>query len=65
MRKVGNWAQNHRALANTALIIPGAAAGTAAFGLGEKIVKKPMEKIDPDAYKYQKAKDKMANSQPG
>lgn len=65
MRKVGNWAQNHRALANTALIIPGAAAGTAAFGLGEKIVKKPMEKIDPDAYKYQKVKDTMANSQPG
>ena len=65
MRKVGNWAQNHRALAKTALIIPGAVAGNAAFGLGEKIVKKPMEKIDPDAYKYQKAKDKMANSQPG
>lgn len=62
MRKLGKWAQDHKALANTALIVPGVAAASGAYGLGEKIVKKPMEKIDPDAYKYQKAKDNLANA---
>ena len=63
LRSVGRWAQNHQTLANTAMIAPGIALGSGAYSLGEKIVKKPMQAIDPDAYKYQDAKDKAA-SQP-
>ena len=61
LRNVGNWAQKHQTLANTAMIAPGIGIGMGAYNLGEKVVKKPMQAIDPDAYKYQNAKDRAAN----
>lgn len=63
-RNLGKWAQNHQTLANTALLAPGIGMGTGAFALGEKAIKKPMKAIDPNAYKYQEAKDKAAQQQP-
>ena len=60
MRKIGDWAQNHKTLANTAVLAPGIGLGMGAYGLGEKAVKVPMKAIDPDAYKYQESKDKAA-----
>ena len=60
MRKIGNWAQNHKTLANTAMLAPGIGLGMGAYGLGEKAVKVPMKAVDPDAYKYQESKDKAA-----
>ena len=59
-RNLGKWAQNHQTLANTALIVPGIGMGMGAYSLGEKAIKKPMKAIDPNAYKYQEAKDKAA-----
>lgn len=60
MRNVGNWAQKHKTLANTAMLAPGIGLGMGAYGLGEKAVKVPMKAVDPDAYKYQESKDKAA-----
>ena len=60
MRNVGNWAQKHKTLANTAMLAPGIGLGMGAYGLGEKVVKVPTKAVDPDAYKYQESKDKAA-----
>lgn len=60
MKRVGDWAQNHKTLANAAVIAPGIGIGMGAYGLGEKAIKAPMKAIDPDAYKYQDSKDKAA-----
>ena len=60
MQNIGRWAYRHKSLANAAMLAPGIALGSGAYALGEKAIKKPMKAIDPDAYKYQEAKDKAA-----
>lgn len=61
MRKVGNWADKHKTLANLAVFAPGMALGMGSFALGEKAIQKTTRAIDPEAYKYQDTKDKVAN----
>ena len=61
MRKVGDWADKHKTLANLAVFAPGMALGMGSFALGEKAIKNTTRAIDPEAYKYQDTKDKVAN----
>jgi len=61
MRKVGDWADKHKTLANLAVFAPGAALGMGSFALGEKAIKNTTRAIDPEAYRYQDTKDKVAN----
>jgi hypothetical protein len=58
LRKVGKWATEHQTLANAAALAPGVLIGQGAFNVGSKLVSKPLRKIDPEAYKYQDAKDR-------
>ena len=61
MRNFGKWADKHKTLANLVAIGPGMAIGMGSFALGEKAIKNTTRAIDPEAYKYQDTKDKVAN----
>lgn len=61
MRNFGKWADKHKTLANLVAIGPGMALGMGSFALGEKAIKNTTRAIDPEAYRYQDTKDKVAN----
>lgn len=57
--KAGEWIGKHKTAANVISIVPGAALGTLAWDGTQKAVNKVGESVDPEAYKYKNAKDKM------
>lgn len=63
LSRAGKWIQANPAKANVAALAPAVAIGSTLFTKSQKAMKKGMEKIDPDAYKYQNSKDQAAENQ--
>lgn len=63
LNKAGQWIYNHKTAANVAALAPAVAIGSTLFTKSQKAMRKGMEKIDPNAYKYQKAKEQAAEDQ--
>lgn len=57
LQKAGNFVKNNPKTALAASIPVGFGAMSATFEKGEDMIKKPMEKIDPNAYAYEKFKE--------
>lgn len=57
LQKAGNFVKNNPKTALVASIPVGFGAMSATFEKGEDMIKKPMEKIDPNAYAYEKFKE--------
>jgi len=63
LNKAGTWMQNHKTGANLVMAAPLIYTGAKLSGKVTKLMRKGMEKIDPKAYRYQKAKEKQAEGQ--
>lgn len=59
MRKFGKWMQNHKALANLTTLAPSAAIGIGGWNVAQGAGDKALRTIDPNAYKYQDAKNRQ------
>lgn len=57
LQKAGNFVKNNPKTALAASIPVGFGAMSVTFEKGEDMIKKPMEKIDPNAYAYEKFKE--------
>lgn len=63
LKKTGTWIGKHPTKANVAALVPAAAIGALSFNKVMSAGKKGLEKVDPDAYKYQNAKDNAVGGQ--
>lgn len=63
LASMGKWMTNHKTGANLAVLAPLAAVGSVAWGGAEKLSKGILKKADPNAYKYQDAKEAQAQAQ--
>jgi hypothetical protein len=57
LQKTADWLKGHKKTAMAAAAIPGYAVTMGAWGLGEDMVKKPLKKLDPDAYKNEEEEE--------
>lgn len=60
---VGRFMQNHKNVANVAGGVALAAAGTTAMGLGDKLVNKPLKKLDKGAYDMENQEKQIVASE--
>lgn len=65
LSKAGNWIKNHPTKANIVALAPAIGIGSVLYTKAMNTMRKGMEKIDPDAYKYQNSKEKAVQPKQG
>lgn len=61
LKRTGDWMQNHKTGANIVMAAPLIYTGAKLGGKVTKLMRKGMKKIDPEAYRYQEAKEARMN----